>query len=96
VRALRWPSRITFAENTLVAPPPRENGKVNEMPCHHKREEYLDAYIKEAGIAEDGKGPLFRPALGPQKNNLGRERCRVRMSGTWCAAALPMRGLKPR
>src|SRR6204780_5127258 len=25
-----------------------KNGKVNEMPCHHKLEEYLDAYIKAA------------------------------------------------
>ena len=37
-----------------------KNGKVNEMPCHHKLEEYLDAYIKAAGIADDRKGPLFR------------------------------------
>jgi site-specific recombinase XerD len=26
-----------------------KNGKVNEMPCHHKLEEYLDAYIKGCG-----------------------------------------------
>ena len=37
-----------------------KNGKVNEMPCHHKLEEYLDAYIKAAGIEGDRKGPLFR------------------------------------
>jgi integrase/recombinase XerD len=41
-----------------------KNGKVNEMPCHHKLEEYLDAYIKAAGIADDRKGPLFRSAIG--------------------------------
>jgi site-specific recombinase XerD len=41
-----------------------KNGKVNEMPCHHKLEEYLDAYIKAAGIADDRKGPLFRAAIG--------------------------------
>jgi hypothetical protein len=40
------------------------NGKVNEMPCHHKLEEYLDAYIKAAGIESDRKGPLFRSAIG--------------------------------
>jgi integrase/recombinase XerD len=34
------------------------------MPCHHKLEEYLDAYIKAAGIAHDRKGPLFRSATG--------------------------------
>src|ERR1022692_194421 len=44
-----------------------KNGKVNEMPCHHKLEEYLDAYIKAAGIADDRKGPLFRAAIGKTK-----------------------------
>jgi site-specific recombinase XerD len=41
-----------------------KNGKLNEMPCHHKLEEYLDAYIKAARIASDRKGPLFRSAIG--------------------------------
>lgn len=41
-----------------------KNGKVNEMPCHHRLEGYLDAYIAEAGIADDKKGPLFRSAIG--------------------------------
>jgi site-specific recombinase XerD len=41
-----------------------KNGKLNEMPCHHKFEEYLDAYIKVAGIAHDRKVPLFRSAIG--------------------------------
>jgi integrase/recombinase XerD len=40
------------------------NGKLNEMPCHHKLEEYLDGYIKAAGIADDREGPLFRSAIG--------------------------------
>ena len=39
-----------------------KNGKVNEMPCHHKLEEYLDAYIKAAQLGE--KGPLFHSAIG--------------------------------
>jgi site-specific recombinase XerD len=30
-----------------------KNGKVNEMPCHHKLEAYLDAYIEAAGIEDD-------------------------------------------
>jgi integrase/recombinase XerD len=34
------------------------------MPCHHKLEEYLDAYIKAAGGANNRKGPLFRSAIG--------------------------------
>jgi len=41
-----------------------KNGKVNEMPCHHKLEEFLDAYTKAAGIRSDRKGPLFRAAIG--------------------------------
>jgi hypothetical protein len=39
-------------------------GKVNEMGCHHKLEQYLDEYIAAAGITEDKKGPLFRAAIG--------------------------------
>lgn len=34
------------------------------MPCHHKLEEYVDAYVEAAGIAGDRKGPLFRTAAG--------------------------------
>jgi site-specific recombinase XerD len=41
-----------------------KNGKLNEMPCHHKLEEFLDAYVKTAGIKGDRKGPLFRSAVG--------------------------------
>jgi integrase/recombinase XerD len=41
-----------------------KGGKVNEMGCHHKLEQYLDEYIAAAGIAEDKKGPLFRAAIG--------------------------------
>ncbi len=41
-----------------------KNGKVNEMPCHHKLEAYLDAYIAAAGLEGDRKGPLFRAAIG--------------------------------
>jgi integrase/recombinase XerD len=46
---------------------PEKNGKINEMPCHHKLEVYLDAYIDAAGIAEDRKGPLFHAAIGKTK-----------------------------
>jgi site-specific recombinase XerD len=48
-----------------------KNGRLNEMPCHHKLEAYLDAYIEAAGIAGDRKGPLFRAAIGKTKK-LGR------------------------
>lgn len=37
-----------------------KGGKQHEMPCHHNLEEYLHAYIDAAGIAADGKEPLFR------------------------------------
>jgi len=50
-----------------------KNGKVHEMPCHHKLEAYLDAYISKAGIAGDDKGPLFRVAIRKTKKlGLGR------------------------
>ena len=40
-----------------------KGGKRHEMPAHHNLEAYLDAYIKAAGIGEDGKSsplPLRR------------------------------------
>ena len=37
-----------------------KGGKAHAMPCHHSLEEYLDAYLGQAGIAGDSKGPLFR------------------------------------
>jgi site-specific recombinase XerD len=39
-----------------------KGGKEHEMPAHHLLEEFLDAYIEAAGIAEEKKGPLFRSA----------------------------------
>jgi hypothetical protein len=86
---------LLFAEKMLVAPPARKNGKLNEMPCHHKLEEYLDAYMKAAGIADDRKGPLFRAAIGKTKE-LGAGLFRARMSGIWCAAALLTRASRLR
>jgi len=41
-----------------------KGGKRHEMPAHHKLEAYLDAYARAAGIADDGRGPLFRSAIG--------------------------------
>ncbi len=37
-----------------------KDGKAHAMPCHHSLEQYLHAYLDGAGIAGDGKGPLFR------------------------------------
>lgn len=41
-----------------------KNGKLNQMPCHHNLEHYLDEYIKAAGISAEKTSPLFRTALG--------------------------------
>jgi site-specific recombinase XerD len=49
-----------------------KNGKVNEMPCHHKLEGYLDAYIEAAAIASDREGPMFRSAIGKTGQLSGR------------------------
>jgi integrase/recombinase XerD len=58
-----------------------KNGKLNEMPCHHKLEQFLDAYIEEAGIEEDQKRPLFRAAIG--KTKMLSER-RMSRKDVWC------------
>ena len=34
--------------------------KRHEVPAHHNADEYLDAYLKAAQIADDKKSPLFR------------------------------------
>jgi len=41
-----------------------KGGKQHEMPAHHLLENYIDAYMSEAGIAADKPSPLFRTALG--------------------------------
>jgi len=37
-----------------------KGGKRHEVPAHHKAEEYMDHYLKAAGIHGDKKGFLFR------------------------------------
>lgn len=37
-----------------------KGGKRIEIPVHHKAEEYLNVYLEAAGIADDGKGFVFR------------------------------------
>ncbi len=37
-----------------------KGGKRHEVPAHHNADEYLDAYLKAAGIAEEKRSPLFR------------------------------------
>jgi site-specific recombinase XerD len=41
-----------------------KGGKRHEMPVHHKLEIFIDEYITAAGIADDGRAPLFRTARG--------------------------------
>lgn len=41
-----------------------KGGKVHEMPCHHKLEAWLHAYMDAAGLAAEPRSPLFRTALG--------------------------------
>lgn len=54
-----------------------KNGKVNEMPCHHKLESFLDEYIKAAGVKGDRKRPLFRSAIGKTGQLSGRPMLRI-------------------
>lgn len=37
-----------------------KGGKRHRVPAHHKLQEYLDAYLEAAGIAEEKTAPLFR------------------------------------
>lgn len=54
-----------------------KGGKYHEVPAHHRAEEYVDAYLNAAGIAEEKKAPLFR-SLTPKRtlseNRLHRAR----------------------
>ena len=36
-----------------------KGGKRHAMPCHHKLDEYLVAYLDGVGLRDDPKGPLF-------------------------------------
>jgi len=65
------------------------------MPCHHKLEEFLDAYIKAAGIEGDRKDRCSGPLSARQRNSAGAQ-CRVRTAGTCAPPCFPMRELKPR
>jgi integrase len=36
-----------------------KGGKVNEMPCHHNLEKYLDEWLAAAKLVDDAGAPLF-------------------------------------
>jgi integrase len=41
-----------------------KGGKEHTLPCHHELEQYLQAYIDAAGMADEKGTPLFRSAVG--------------------------------
>ena len=41
-----------------------KGGKQHEVPAHHNLDEYMEAYIKVAGLQDDPKGLLFRMVAG--------------------------------
>lgn len=41
-----------------------KGGKQHEMPCHHNLDDYLHAYIEQAGLTGEPKGWLFRTVAG--------------------------------
>jgi site-specific recombinase XerD len=45
-----------------------KGGKDHAIPCHHRLDEALAAYLEIAGLADDPKGPLFR-TIGIYKQN---------------------------
>ena len=51
-----------------------KGGKERDIPCHHLLEEYLDAYLAMAGIAEAKDAPLFRSIRGKGKKQKLTER----------------------
>lgn len=51
-----------------------KGGKYHEVPVHHKAEEYLDAYIRAAGIVECNDTPLFRSSKGKTPDLLSENR----------------------
>ena len=61
-----------------------KNGKVIQMPAHHKLEEYLDAYFGAVGIenseAEHKKRPIFRSPRGRSRKLSER---RMSASDAW-------------
>lgn len=54
-----------------------KGGKFHEVPCHHKSEEYLDAYIASAGLQDDLKKPLFHTGRGRAGQNGEKRLSRV-------------------
>ena len=54
-----------------------KGGKLHQMPCNHNLEEYLQAYLAGAGIAEDAKAYLFQSSIGRSGKLSGNPMSRV-------------------
>lgn len=48
-----------------------KGGKRHEVPAHHNAADYVDAYLKAAGIGDQPKSPLFR-SIGRDGNLTAR------------------------
>ena len=69
--ALAMKVEDVFVQNRRLWVRLREKGgKPHAMPCHHNLEAYLTAYLEQAGIANDSKGPLFRTISRAKKLTL--------------------------
>jgi integrase len=51
-----------------------------EMPCHHRLEKYLDAYVHAAGSAGMDKIPLYQTSRGRSRQLSGR---RMQPADAW-------------
>jgi hypothetical protein len=68
-----------------------KGGKRHAMPCHHKLEAYLTAYLDGARLRDDPKGPLFC-TIGRGTGRLTRT---VASAGKRLRADAPARGMRP-
>jgi integrase/recombinase XerD len=82
-------------ENRWWLRPHEKNGKLNEMPCHQKLEDYLDRIHQGRWHCERPQGPLFRSAIGKTAHLTDMPCCAV-TCGAWCAVVLRVRESKPR
>jgi site-specific recombinase XerD len=49
-----------------------KGGKFHEVPVHHTAENYLDEYLKAAGLSEEKNKPLFRSTRGRSRELTAR------------------------
>ncbi len=69
-----------------------KGGKYHEVPAHHNAEEYVDAYLDAAGIADQKKTPLFRTLSRKRTltdNRVDRRNVLAMIKRRACQADLP-------